>query len=79
MFCHHFQYLKILLKCVRSDISKKYFYNISKSIQHSFVFKIISESWNRNVAMKHLAIFNKNVATIFQLQWNIGNIPDIFL
>ena len=29
--------------------------------------------------MKYFAIFNKNLATIFQLQWNIGNIPDIFL
>ena len=29
--------------------------------------------------MKYFAIFDKNVATIFQLQWNIGNIPDIFL
>ena len=24
-------------------------------------------------------MFDKNVATIFQLQLNIGNIPDIFL
>ena len=29
--------------------------------------------------MKLLAIFNKNFATIFQLQWNIGNILDVFL
>ena len=29
--------------------------------------------------MKYLAILEKNVATIFQLQWNIGNISDIFL
>ena len=29
--------------------------------------------------MKYFAIFDKNVATILQLQWNIGNIPDIFL
>ena len=29
--------------------------------------------------MKYFAIFDKNIATIFQLQWNIGNIPDIFL
>ena len=27
--------------------------------------------------MKHFAIFDKNVATIFQLRWNIGNVPDI--
>ena len=43
-----------------------------------FVFKNIAESWNCNVAMKYFAIFDENVATIFQLQWNIGNIPDIF-
>ena len=29
--------------------------------------------------MKYFAIFDKNVATIFQSQWNIENIPDIFL
>ena len=29
--------------------------------------------------MKYFAIFNKNVAKVFQLQWNIWNIPDIFL
>ena len=29
--------------------------------------------------MKNFAIFDKNIATIFQLQWNIENIPDIFL
>ena len=29
--------------------------------------------------MKYFAIFDKNVSTIFQLQWNIENIPDIFL
>ena len=29
--------------------------------------------------MKYFVIFDKNVAAIFQLQWNIGNIPDIFL
>ena len=27
----------------------------------------------------YFAIFNKNVAKLFQLQRNIGNIPDIFL
>ena len=55
------------------------FYNISKSIKYSFVFKNISESQNCNAAMKYFAIFDKNIATIFQLQWNIGNIPDMFL
>ena len=29
--------------------------------------------------MKYFAIFVKNDAAIFQLQWNIGNIPDMFL
>ena len=29
--------------------------------------------------MKYSVIFKENVATIFQLQWNIENIPDIFL
>ena len=55
------------------------FYNIYKSIKYLFVFKNIWESWNYNVAMKYFARFDKNLATIFQLQWNIGNIPDVFL
>ena len=29
--------------------------------------------------MKYFAIFDKNVVTIFQLQLNIGDIPEIFL
>ena len=29
--------------------------------------------------MKYFAIFDENVATIFQLQWNIGNSSNIFL
>ena len=29
--------------------------------------------------MKYFVIFDKNVATIFLLHWNIENIPDIFL
>ena len=29
--------------------------------------------------MKYFAIFDKNVATIFQLQWKIRNISDMFL
>ena len=44
-----------------------------------FVLKNILECWNCNVAMKYFAIFDENVATIFQLQWNIENIPDMFL
>ena len=28
--------------------------------------------------MKYFAIFDKNVETIFQLQWKIGNISDMF-
>ena len=39
----------------------------------------ISKSWICNVAMKYFAIFDKNVATIFQLQWNAGNIHNNFL
>ena len=55
------------------------FCNISKSIKYLFVLKNISECWNCNVAMKYFAIFDKSVATIFQLQWNIENIPVTFL
>ena len=29
--------------------------------------------------MKYFAIFDKNIATVFQLQWKIGNISDMFL
>ena len=29
--------------------------------------------------MKYFRIIEKNVATIFQLQWKIGNISDMFL
>ena len=29
--------------------------------------------------MKYLAIFEENIPKIFQLQWNIGNIFDMFL
>ena len=29
--------------------------------------------------MKYFAIFEKNVERIFQLQWKIGNISDMFL
>ena len=54
-------------------------YNISKSIKYLLVYKNISECWNRNVAVKYFAIFEKNIATIFQLQLKIGNISDMFL
>ena len=69
MFRHHLQHLEIYCQyyCVSyRHILTKSFYNIFKS-------------WNCNIAMKYVLIFDKNVATIFQLQWNIGNIPDIFL
>ena len=29
--------------------------------------------------MKYFAIIDKNVAALFQLQWKIGNISDMFL
>ena len=29
--------------------------------------------------MKYFGIIDKNVATIFQLEWKIGNISDMFL
>ena len=43
-------------------------YNISKSIKYLFVNKNNPECYNCNVAVKYFAIFNKNIATIFQLQ-----------
>ena len=61
------------------NISRQSFYNISESIKCLFVSKIISESRSCNVAMNYFSIFNNNVATNFQWQWNIRNIPDIFL
>ena len=39
----------------------------------------MSSSFPKHVAMKYLTIFYKNVETIFQLQWKIGNISDMFL
>ena len=48
-------------------------------MKYLFVFTNISESLNFNFAMKYFAIFDKNFATIFQLQWNMKNISDIFL
>ena len=42
-------------------------------------FKNISEFLNCNVAVKYFAIFDKNIATIFQLQWKIGNISAAIL
>ena len=29
--------------------------------------------------MKYFGIIDKNFVTIFQLQWKIGNIPDVIL
>ena len=48
-------------------------------MKYLFVLKNISQSWNSNVGIKYFAIVDKNIATIFQLQWNIGNIRGIFL
>ena len=73
---YYFQNFEILFKCVNLRES---FYNISKRIKYLLVFKNISESWICNVTMKYFAMFNENVATIFQLQWSIGNISDIFM
>ena len=79
MFRLHFQYFEIFLKSVKSAHFNGIFYNISKSVKYLFVYKNISESLNFNVAVKYFAIFDKNVATTFQLQWKIGNISDTFL
>ena len=73
------QYLKILLKSVKPTHFNEIVYNISKSIKYLFVYKNISECYNCNVAVKYFAIFDKNIATIFQLQWKIGNISDMIL
>ena len=56
MFRHHLQHLEILLKCVRSA----HFEGI--------YLQYISENCNFNGAMKYFSTFDKNVATIFQLQ-----------
>ena len=60
-------------------ILTKSVYSISKSIKYLFTYKNISESKNFNVAMKYFGIIDKNIAAIFQLQWKIGNISDMFL
>ena len=60
----------------RLHISTKSFYNISKSTK--FYFSKIFQSRNFNVAMKYFAIFDKNL-TIFQFQWKIRNIFDIWI
>ena len=67
---HHLQYFEIFLKCVKSA----YFNEICL-----FIYKNISESYHCNVAMKYFGIIDKNFAAIFQLQWKIGNISDMFL
>ena len=73
------QHLEQLRKCVTPAHFNEIFLQYFWCIKYLFLFKNISESWNCNVAMKYFSIFYKNVATIFQLQWNIENIPDIFL
>ena len=50
------------------------FYNISKTIEYLLVLKNISETINCNVAIKYLAIFDKDVDSIFQLKWKFRNI-----
>ena len=58
------------------------FWNIlemCKSIEYLFIYKNIYESENCNLAMKYFGIIDKNFAAIFQLQWKIGNISNIFL
>ena len=77
-YCKKMSGIFIIFHC-NWNIIASFKYLVFFSIKYLFVFKNISESWNCNVGMKYFAIFNRNVATIFQLQWNIGNIPDIFL
>ena len=73
MYRLHLYYFEIFLKSVKSAHFKEIVYNISKSIKYLFVYKNISECSNFNVAVKYFAIFDKNIATIFQIQWKIGN------
>ena len=79
MYRLHLQYFKIFSKSVKSEDFNEIIYNISKSIKYLFVYKNILECWNFDVAVKYFAICDKNIATIFQLQWKIGNISDMFL
>ena len=68
MYRLHLQYFEIFLKSVKSAHFNEIVYNISKSIKYLFVYKNISECLNFNVAVKYLAMFDKNIVTIFQLQ-----------
>ena len=79
MYRLHLQYFEIFLKSVILAHFNEIVYNISKSINYLFVYKNISECQNFNAAVKYFAIFDKNIATIFQLQWKIGNISNMFL
>ena len=69
MYRLHLQYFEIFLKSPKSAHFNEIVYNISKSIKYLFVYKNISESQNCNIAVKYFAIFDKNIATIFQLQY----------
>ena len=61
---HHFLAFKNILEMCKIGVQ----WNISKSIKHLFVFEYISGSYNFNVAIKYFAIFDENLATIFQSQ-----------
>ena len=75
----HLQYFEIFLKSLKSVLFNEIVCDSSKSIKYLLVYTNISECYNYNIAVKYFAIFEKNIATIFQLQWNIGNISEMFL
>ena len=79
MHRYYLQHFEILLKFVQSKhfngILLQYFLNN----EYLFIFENIPESKNCKVAMKYFSIFEVNVATVFNLQWKIGNISDMFL
>ena len=79
MYRLHLQYFEICLKSAKLAHFNEIVHNISKSMKYLLVYKKFPEYLNCNVAVKYFAIFDKNIATIFQLQWKIGNIPDTFL
>ena len=68
MYRIHLQYFEIFLKSVKSAHFNEIVHNIFKSIKYLFVYTNISESQNCNVTVKYFAIFDKKIATIFQLQ-----------
>ena len=43
------------------------------------LIRILKNFISGYVAMKYISIFDKNLWTIFHLQWKIGNISDMFL